>query len=537
MEGAAPTTAGAKRKTKQGTTKETVKNSKSKPEPRNANEALVPNVLPGFNLAGRPASLKKADKGGIKRTERKSVMPSRSSDINTEPEWTFVIKSNRQEWIRFFPNSISCQLYGTWVNENYDAAPGGLPEILAPRYALLAHAGTPAMFVDPVIMGTGFVKSVRVQINGVPVPSTQFIDPYFLHYVRCSRLYNKDAKHYFAVNTDIDFTKGRNDISEALRKATMPFDYIQWDSTTGRRVPIYMNGIFPFECKCKTLESLDGKPEPTLYFPPESTIIVTLVLHKDKIESIFHNGTSNLATYFNNENAARPTRDLALTFQNVLLEYESAELNAAEHVKAMTQYQNKEGVGIYDFDIPRGQHQSLLAEQSYTENNFQILPQCRLVYIMFLPSWATFVMDTKRKPLSGFSRFPEGCTDMNISFAGEPNLITSNLERLGFINESHQISKKMLFEYYKENKFFSGSFEQLFPPQFDAYSLVQSLILDLGHLESQKTEVLTLKMRFGVEKSKQDIQIVCLSVHTNGRAVCRSAGAQYEWDWKFTQSF
>ena len=69
------------------------------------------------------------------------------------------------------------------------------------------------------------------------------------------------------------------------------------------------------------------------------------------------------------------------------------------------------------------------------------------------------------------------------------------------------------------------------------YSIVQALILDLGHLESQKTEVLSLKMRFGADRSQADTQIVCVSVHTNGRAVCRSAGAQYEWDWKFNQTF
>lgn len=437
MEGAAPSTNGSKRKNVKSDTKSSNKNAKTE---QKVEQTSTPKVLPGFNLAGRPASLKKADNGGIKRTERKSVMPTRSNDLNVEPEWNFVIKSNRQEWIRFFPNSISCQLYGTRTNPDYVANDAN-PTIAAQKHALLAHAGAPEMYVDPLIMGTGFVKSVRVQINGVPVPSTQFIDPYFLHYVRCSRLYNKSAKNYFAVNTDINFTPGRDAISEAMRQATLPFDYITYNSQFGRRVPIYMDGIFPFDFKNKTLESLDGKPEPTLYLPPESHIIVTLVLHKDKIESIFHDGTHALATYFGAAAAARPANDMALTFQSVLLEYESAELTASEHVKAMNQYQKQEGVGIYDYDIPRGQHQSLLADQSYTENNFQILPHCRLVYVLFLPSWATFVQEAQRKPLSGFSRFPQHNTDMNISFAGEANLITSNLENMGYINETHQISK------------------------------------------------------------------------------------------------
>ena len=525
MEGAAPTTTGTKRKSDKNDGKKL--KTDDKPNVSTSN---------GFNLSGRPGFLKKADSGGIKRTERKSVKPTRSTNINTEPEWIFEIKSNRQEWIRLFPNSISCLIYGTRDNPDH-AAGNADARIAAPKHALLAHDHAPIMYVDPVIMGTGFIKSVKVNINGVPVPSSQYIDPYFLHYVRCSRLYNKTAKNYFAVNTDIDFTADRNGITETCRLATLPFDYITYNATNGRRVPIYMDGIFPFDFKNKTLESLDKKPEPTLYLPPESNITITLSLHKDKIESIFHDGTADLATYFGAVAAERPANAMALTFQDVLLEYESAELNPAEHVKAMNQYQKLNGVGIYDYDIPRGQHQALLADQSYTENNFQIFPHCRLVYVMFLPTWAVFVMDQQRKPISGFSRFPANCTDMNITFAGETNIITANLERLGFINETHQLSKKMLFEYYKENGFFSGSFDQLFPPGDNVYSIVQTLVLDLGHLESQKTEVLAIKMRFSERPSVAHTQVVCLSVHPNGRAVCRSAGAQYEWDWKFNQNF
>ena len=40
--------------------------------------------------------------------------------------------------------------------------------------------------------------------------------------------YNKSAKNYFAVNTDIDWTAGRNGLSDALRQATLPFDYITY---------------------------------------------------------------------------------------------------------------------------------------------------------------------------------------------------------------------------------------------------------------------------------------------------------------------
>jgi len=68
------------------------------------NEDKTP-PLPGFNLAGRPDYLKNRE-GGLKKNQVKTSGPYHTPDINTESYWHFVIRSNKNEWIRFNPDSI-----------------------------------------------------------------------------------------------------------------------------------------------------------------------------------------------------------------------------------------------------------------------------------------------------------------------------------------------------------------------------------------------------------------------------------------------
>ncbi len=70
-----------------------------------------------------------------------------------------------------------------------------------------------------------------------------------------------------------------------------------------------------------------------------------------------------------------PNADILLTFQDVTLEYESVELKASEHVKAMKQYLDSR-LGMYNYDIVRGQHQALETGQSTTQSIFQIAEYC-----------------------------------------------------------------------------------------------------------------------------------------------------------------
>jgi hypothetical protein len=194
------------------------------------------------------------------------------------------------------------------------------------------------------------------------------------------------------------------------------------------------------------------------------------------------------------------------------------------------------GFGVYEYDIARGQHQALSAGQSYTENNFQIMPYARLVYILFLPDHATFPIDNRRRPISALSRFPSRCTQIRLSFAGEGSLVTHSFENFGVAGEDHQMTKKVYYEYLRSNGMTNDKFEDFFPTDPDEVSLIQGFVVDLKSLYSNKTEILSVKCEFAANQvSPPNQQIVCLSVHPNGRAICKSGGSLFNYIWQFTQ--
>lgn len=494
---------------------------------------VEPPTIPGFNLAGRPDSLKKTD-GGLKRNEIKTVGPYHTSNINNESYLHFVVRSSKNEWIRFMSDSLTLVLYGIY-NNPARTADSPVASTAALTHAMRALSGAPEIYIDPSVMGAGFFHRVEVSINNVPVPTNSAIGNLFSQYVRCCRVFNDKPGPHFATTREIVFGNERTNFNSAMFKAAKPFDYTTWNSTTGARVECYLDGVFPFDFKNRTLESVDGKKEPNLFFPPDTSIEIKFHLHRDKMASLFHPNV-NMNNYWTIANVDRPGGNLTLTFHEAVLKYESAELKPAEHLKAMNQYLHG-GVGIYEYDIPRGQHQALTAGQSYTENNFQIQPYARLAYIMFLQDWATFIMENSRRPLSGFSRYPQHCTNLQIGFAGEQHLITKSFERLGAAGEDHQISKKILYEYMKNRKMLGDDFEELFPRDTDIQSLIQGFVIDLKDHYSDKIEQLTVKAEFGGgQNSPANIQIVVMTVHPNGRATCKSGTSPYSWIWNFSQS-
>ena len=492
-----------------------------------------PPSIPGFNLAGRPESLFKTDKG-LKRHEVKSTGPYHTSNINNESYLHFLVPSNKNEWIRFNSESLTVSLYGTYDNAARVAADAANTETGAEKHALRALSQRPDMFLDPSVMGTGFFHRVDVSINNVPVPTNSAIGGLLLQYVRCCRVFNDKPGPHFATTNDTTYGADRTKNKPPMAKAAQPFDYVTWNSTTGVRIPVYLDGIFPFDFKNRTLQSIDGKKVPELYFPPDTTIEFKFHMHRDKIYSIFHDQVT-MTNYFTNDPIQKAAHNPKLTFVDAVLQYESAELKASEHVKAMAQY-NAGGFGIYDYDIPRGQYQALTAGQSYTENNFQIMPYARLVYLLFLPDHATFVMENTRRPLSGLSKFPENCTKIQLSFAGEESLITNKFERFGVRGEDHQISKKIYYEYLKSNKMIADTYSEMFPREAGVSSLIQAFVIDLKSYYSDKTEILSVKCEFSAgQTSPERNQIACITVHQNGRAVCKNGGTPFNWIWNFTQ--
>ena len=489
--------------------------------------------IPGFNLAGRPDSLKKKE-GGLKRNEFKAVGPYHTGNVNTETYWHFIIRSSKNEWIRFKPDSLSMLLYGVYENPARDDRVGQPASVRAADHALQAGNNAPGMFLDPTVLGTSFVDRVDVSINNVPVPTNSAVGKLLLQYVRVARIFNSRPDLALVKNTDAAYAAARANLKAAMRRATAPFDYYAWNSQVGQRVPVFLDGIFPFDFKNKTLESVDREREPNLYFPPDTEIAVKVHVHPNKIEGVFHNEVT-LQRYFDPAVICdRPGGNLRLSVQEVTLEYESAELMASEHVKVMKQYLDG-GLGVYDYDIARGQNQPLTPGASYTHNSFQLMPHARLAYIMFLPDHATFPMEATRKPLSGLSRFPENSADMTIDFAGEANIITPHFVNFGKQAENHHISMKIYHDYLVRNHMTSYSFDDFFPRDAAEYSLVQCFVVDLKNHLSDRTELLNLKSTYTGGTSPPSTQVVCISVHPNGRATCRSSGTQFEWIWSFSQ--
>ena len=292
-----------------------------------------------------------------------------------------------------------------------------------------------------------------------------------------------------------------------------------------------MDGIWPFDHCNRTVESIDQKPEPPLYLPPDSRIEITVELHRSKSVGIFGTGCNDYNEFFTAGNRVATT--VTTTVTDVMLEYESCELSTKEHADVIKQY--REGnVGNYDYDVVRSQQQPLDAGVAYSIKWFQIQPHCRLVYIMWLPNWGIFSMPATNKPIAAWSRFPEHCTKMEIEFAGSANLITAELENFGSNLRNNEISKKIYYDYLTANRMFVGSFDDLFSAEVGSQSLIQILPIDLKHLDSTKTERLSVAMTFaGANNSPDNIQLLVLSVHPNGRGVCAADRSVHDWKWEF----
>lgn len=494
--------------------------------------------LSGFNLAGRPGILQDKNSGtGIKSLTKKICRPLSPGTVNTATEWTFVIHSAKGEFFRFFANSMTASIYSTVANPNVN--PAGNAKAQARAWSATALSAEPTIFFDPSVMGTSLIKSVRVSINGVPVQSNNFVDPHLLHYVRCSRIFNSKPDPFLARSDQLTFPAADPANPAAVRtnktvtqKAMLKsFDHVAWNDTRANRVPIFLDGIWPFDHRNRTVESIDRQPEPPLYLPPDSRLEITVELHRNKFAGVFHDNCHTYNHYFGA--GAVDECGVTTTIEDVLLEYESCELSTKEHDEVIKEYRDGK-VGNYDYDIVRSQHQILDAGVAYVIKWFQLQPHCRLVYIMFLPNHAIFPMPATRKPISAWSRFPAHCTNMKIGFAGEENLITENLENFGIATKQNEISKKIYFDYMTSHNMFAGTFEDLFGHETASQSLVQILPVDLGHLDSAKTERLTVELKFSTaEVSPAGLQILVLSVHTNGRAVCSADKTVHDWKWEF----
>ena len=488
------------------------------------------------NIAGSPDLLLRSEMG-VKSMVTKTANCENPGSLNTESYIHFIVKSHKSEFIHFREDSVSLVIFCTYNNPNKLAA--GTDEQKATVHALRARDGLPNIWLDPTIMATGMVQRCEVSVNNVPAPTNGAVHQYLPQYVRCNRIYRKNAEVRITREGQVDLTKHGEAMREPMRSATSPFDYAKWNATHGTRVPIYLDGMFPFSFKNGSLQSIDNVKEKNYYFPPDTEIDIKLHLTRSRSESFFHPDLQTMDAYFDGTQQIGLTdRGMKFTIQSAVLEYDSVELHPNNHIETMNLF-TRGYDAEYFFDIPRGLNQALAPNVSYTENNFQIMPYARLVYILFLPDWASNIMEATKRPISGFSRFPAKTSSIKIysSSAGPNPLITSNFERFGFAGERHQISKKIFYDYLVQKRLTSDKFSDFFPRSSTESSYVQAFVIDLRNSVSAKNETLTVRCEFaGGDLSPKNTQIVVLSVHPNGRASCSLNKNAFNYFWQFSHS-
>jgi len=494
-------------------------------------------ALPGFNLAGVPDQLIRSSTG-IASITTKVATPVHSGNLNLDPFIRFSIHSSCLEWIRFKPDSLSLVIYAQLKNPNKLAQ--GTSEQKADVHAMRATSAQPEIFLDPSVAGTGFIQRVEVSICNVAVPTSSAVVPLNIPYTRFNRIFCRDPAPYFALASDVGWNADTSKMSKAMLAGTRVFDYGSWNSRQGVRIPVFLDGIFPFSSRNLTLQSIDGQKAHSLFFPPNVSFDIKVHLHRTKLESLFHPELGGLGKYFDGDQAmdSLSDRKLEFTFQSAALEYEVALLHPGDQVSFLNKFREG-GKAIYDYDIPRSQHQLLTSAASYTENSFSIMPWCRLVYVGFIPSWGVYVMDNKMRPLSGLSTFPRDCSKIDIKFAGRREIIADGFERFGIPGEHNQISQKIFYDYLVAHRMTNASYDQFFPSDPKERSLIQVFPLDLRSRMSDKVESLEVSCHFAAGKSSpKDVNVVVISVHPNGRAVCSLSDSKldYHYNWTFSQS-
>ena len=499
------------------------------------------------NLAGKPETFIYSEYK-VRKQLTKYVYPYQpSANLTTESFLQFTVSSNKNEWIRFKPDGLSVVIYGTFTNPTFDAGNAD-DKIKAQFHAMTAREATPKIFIDPTIGLTGFIKNVDVTIDNNVVPTNTTIGNLFLQYVRFSRIFCKKPAPFFARTKQIDFTKVGDAMKPPMIQATDPFDYKTWSNKgTGVRSSLYLDGVFPFSLKNKTLEAIENKKAEHLWFPPNTSVDIKVHMHRTKSEAIFHSGIKSMADYFNRAaNVEDATEKPKISISSAALEYEVVELNQEDHVACLKEF-SLGRKGYYKYDIPRGQHQALPPNMSFTQNTFQILPFCKLIYVAFLPDWATFCMENTKRPLSGFSKFPENCSKMTVTFASEP-LLVQEFENLGNRYTQDEITKKIEYQYKRKLGITTAAFDDFYPRHYDApagaggvgyanESLIQVLTFEISNQVSAKSELLKIECTFGGgQNSPQYQQVVVISVHPNGEATCVQRPGTDLWQWSFSQN-
>ena len=506
------------------------------------NEPSTSNVLPALretpkppsnNLAGIP-ELQLRSALGVRKTTKKSCRAMPFQESNASNCLHFALETGAYEWVHLSKDAVSMLLY-----TNYPHTPqqGGTPEQQADTWS--TRRGRPNIMFDPDVGARSFFTRADVIINNVLVPTNNSLNQIFTTFPRYQAIFEpedpKCRKPHFKKLSDWNYTNVNTE--PAMLEATKFFAHSNYNDTQHIRVQVPLDGIFPFDTKAAIHQAIEGVQPQVLYLPPSTKIELKLYFHQQKTEALFHNEVA-ANNYFNLTVAANAwnVHTLRMTMEQAVMEYTAIELFPEQHTEQMKLYRG-ERIGFWDYDIARAQHQSILSGTSYAEATFQIHPYCRSMLIAFQPDHAVLVQPHKKRPLSGWSTFPTGCTKITCEYANTE--LGNDLIRFGVKGINSELSMSQYYNYLKELRLAENfSFNDLFPRSKDETSLVQYLVFDVRHLIARTMQTLRIGMEFnGDTTSPANHQVVCLSFHPNGRAEIQNHSNEgTEWQWTFLQT-
>ena len=485
---------------------------------------------------------------GVETRMVKTVMPTNQTKLTHESFIKFSVRSSADEHIRFRRDSLTLMFYATYKNQTAGAGPEAdqTREATADRWALRARDNKLFMWLDPSVGATSFFSHVDVSIDNVPVNSSSLMGNLWLQYTRACQIFSNKDNVRLRSGTDLAIENIAKAEYKALREATDPFHYGAWNTTTGRRIEANLRGVFPFDFKNEGAASADNLKEPNYYFPPNTHFDFRFHFHPDKLAAVFHPEVAgNMTEYFNARGTAATGYGVAdlekyalrYTIAGAFLEYDTVVLRPEQKLDYL--HRMKSGTpATYRYDVVRGQKVPIPSGQAYVDLAFTVSPYARLMYMLFLPDWATMIMPSYRRPLSGLSQFPSKCTKLSLLFAGQKTLVTPSFERPGFLGEQHHSTQRILYHYLQSHHVWSGDFAELFPAATNAEPFNQMLFVDLRESMSERSESLNLRMEFAeADKSPPNLQAVLLTVHSTGEVTCVHAGGQGHYDWRWESKY
>jgi len=519
------------------------------------NAPVSSNVLPAHsdapkappeNLAGVP-DLQLRGWRGAKEVKQLEVTPWIASNLNSESNIHFCLHTGAYEWVHVNREAISLVVYTTAKNANYNAnaviAAGqpnaGQPDLVNRTEWHATTRGSPALFLDPDVSGRGFFTRIEVIVNDQLVPTNNCLGTLFTQYSRVMAMFAdenpKKRKRHFKELAEWNFPAQAGALNKIMMEATKPFSMKDYKDDKGQRIPVPLDGIFPFDLKASIHQSIEKVLPQVLFIAPSTKLEVKLYFMPTRMECLFHNQVKPTNYYDLAENVGDP-HQLRMTIQSAVMEYTSVELFPAVHTELMSQYRAKK-MAYWNFDIPRAQHQPIQSGASYVESTFQIYPYCRSLVIAFQPDYATFPQPHTKRPLSGWSTFPKGCTKLQVEYAGVS--LGGPFINFGIRGVNNELSMHKYYNYLNElNLAGNFSFEELFPPSATSRSLIQYLVFDVRHLMLNRMQLLRIAMEFsGNDLSPTGHQIAVYSLHPNGRAnVKNESMVGCEWVWEFMQT-